>query len=38
MHITHLFSLQLAIANGYTDFALCAEFTGHTRGTIPINT
>ena len=34
----YLFSLQLAIANGYTDFELWEVFTGHTRGTIPINT
>ena len=36
-YITYLFSLQFAIAKGYTDFALCAEFTGQTRGTSPIN-
>ena len=36
--VTHLFSLQLARANGYTAFALWIEDAGHNLGTMPAET
>ena len=36
--VTHLFSLQLARANGYTAFALWLADAGHNLGTMPAKT